>query len=245
MPPRLLPAELFKYSKWAHAEALIRWGKIRVGTLDDYRNIEKHSSLIGDKDEGQTSLFDDPLFATGETLSAFSARWVPGFTGPGMSGVTFVGCYFNEPKRSPNCWLYCMSERLSLRVMDSFEANYDACVRIPGVSPFFMSIWQELARHRPIAGGGIIPVTYRRRSLHYGDDDGLHPIEVKAPGFAPQVEVRFVYFPAQEITEPYLDLTIPGLKAFCEPLWTSPGDPRARRPRVGQMRAAPRSRIEN
>ena len=61
MPPRL-PAELFKYSKWAHAEALIRWGQIRVGTLDDYRNIEKHSSLIGDKEEGETFLFDNPLW---------------------------------------------------------------------------------------------------------------------------------------------------------------------------------------
>jgi hypothetical protein len=223
MPPRL-PAELFKYSKWAHAEALIRWGQIRVGTLDDYRNIEKHSSLIGDKEEGETFLFDNPLFVTGETISTWAARFVPPeFTGPGKSTIGWVGCYFNQPRRCPNVWLYCISERLSFRVMDSFEANYDACVRIPGVWPFFVSIHQELSRQRPIAAGFIVPITYRPRSLHYSADDRLDPISVKPPRFAPQVEVRFVFFPAQEITEPHLDLTIPALKAFCEPARDIPG----------------------
>jgi hypothetical protein len=140
-----------------------------------------------------------------------------------MSTIGFANCYFNEPKRSANVWLYCMSERLSFRVMDSFEANYDACVRIPGVWPFFVSIHQELSRQRPIAAGFIVPITYRPRSLHFRADDGLDPIAVKPPPFAPQVEVRFVFFPAQEITEPHRDLTIPGLKAFCEPARDIPG----------------------
>jgi hypothetical protein len=35
--------------------------------------------------------------------------------------------------------------------------------------------------------------------------------------------VRFVYPPAQEITTPHIDLTLPVLKAFCEPATNIPG----------------------
>jgi hypothetical protein len=216
MQPQL-PAELFKYSRQAHAETLVHAGQIRVGTLFDYQDTEKHAAGIGDEDEGQTELFDAPDFATGETLSAFAARYVPGFTGPGMDTIAFIGCRFNERRRSPNVWLYCLSERLSVRVMESFEANYDAAVRLRAVWPSFAAIGQALARQRPLAVGYIVRVTYRPRSRDFRADDRLDPIAVKAPGYALQQEFRFVYFPAAQITESHLDLMVPALTAWCEP----------------------------
>lgn len=152
MPPKPLPPQLFKYAKWAHSEELIRWGKIRVGTLFDYKNIERHvSGGTGDKEEGMKRLFETTGAETGETLSGFAAGIVsrvigPGFVGPGAGTVGFFNSMFVERHRSPNFWLYCTSDHLSFRVMDSFRANYDTCVRITHVWEFFVGIAHELTR---------------------------------------------------------------------------------------------------
>jgi hypothetical protein len=46
---------------------------------------------------------------------------------------------------------------------------------------------------------------------------GREAVGAQAPRYALQQEFRFVYFPAQPITEPYLGLTVPALTACCEP----------------------------
>lgn len=46
---------LYKYLKKEHAHSLLSKGIIRLGTLYEYRNIEKHGSVIGDDTEGKKS----------------------------------------------------------------------------------------------------------------------------------------------------------------------------------------------
>jgi hypothetical protein len=112
---------------------------------------------------------------------------------------------------------------LSYRVMDSFKANYDACVTITHEAEFYDAIGTELARQGLTTQGSICRVTYRERLQDYRADDGLPPWAIKAPCYAIQQEVRFVYQAAQEIAVSHLDLTLPVLKASCEPATNIPG----------------------
>jgi hypothetical protein len=46
---------LFKYMRKAHAQRLLSEGVVRIGTLYEYRNIEKHGLVVGDDAEGTKS----------------------------------------------------------------------------------------------------------------------------------------------------------------------------------------------
>jgi hypothetical protein len=225
MAPPPPPSQLFKYAKWAHSENLIRWGTIRVGTLIDYQNTERHGSGIGEKDEGVKRRYDNPLVTRAGGLSSFAREgFIPSGLWPNPEdGPLFVQCIFEKEDRSPNCWLYCTSERLGFRVMDSMEGGYDSCVRINHVVGFFQIIGKALHDQGLITCGQIVRVKYRDRTQHYQADDGLPPYALKDSRYAKQEEIRFVYFPAREITVTHIDLTLPWLKALCEPATDIPG----------------------
>ena len=63
---------LFKFSKKDHVKALLTQGKVRIGTLFEFRNSEKYSGLIYDNEEGQkqTSIYFDRVELTGNELAA-------------------------------------------------------------------------------------------------------------------------------------------------------------------------------
>jgi hypothetical protein len=218
-----LPPPLFKYAKQEHADMLVQKGRLRIGTLHDYRRIEIHGPMIGDDQEGWAASYDAPAFATPDTLSPFAApmaaqtfRSLFGTERVDTRTVGFINCMFSRPRVSPNCWLYCTSARLGRRVMESMEKGYDACVRIDYVDEFFKALAEELDRQRLITGGRIIRCVYRDREQHYTVDDRLASLAIKSMDYAIQEEVRFVYFPANPITEEYRDVTIPELTKLVE-----------------------------
>ena len=210
-----MPRVLFKYTKRKYAEALVRDGQIRLGTLLDYQKVERHAPMIGDKDEGVKELTEDVDYATEETLSDF-ARQLIGMEG--ASGITFRNMGFSRHITSPNCWLFCTSARLSAKVMRDMDPDYDACVRIDHVALFGRIITTELLRQGLIAGyssGRLVECVYRNRSMPYQEDDGLSPVTLKDPSYAEQQEVRFVFHPDTGITVAALDLTRSALARCC------------------------------
>lgn len=209
-----------------HADALVQRGEIRLGTLHDYRNMERHGPMIGDDDEGKKFLFDNVGMATGDTLSRtspFAARLAAQGMGPlaQAPGVAFVACTFRERHHSPNCWLFCMSAILSARVMRSFKKGYDACVRIDYYHAFHGVVGEELARQGLVASnphwtpGEIFWCEYKERTQHYLRDDRLPAVMLKAPVYAEQQEVRFAYWPLKPITEDHRMLTLRDLADCC------------------------------
>ena len=48
---------LYKYMKKEHAKLLTKQGSLRVGTLYEFRNKEKHGQEIGDNKEGIKSAY--------------------------------------------------------------------------------------------------------------------------------------------------------------------------------------------
>ena len=45
-------APLYKYLKKAHLEEFFENGTVKIGTLYEYRDVESHGSVVGDRDEG-------------------------------------------------------------------------------------------------------------------------------------------------------------------------------------------------
>jgi len=78
------------------------------------------------------------------------------------------------------------------------------------------SLLTVLIRLNLATHGLIRPVRYRERTQHYLKDDGLDPVLLKPLSHVDQHEVRFIFFPAKEITEGHRILTIPKLRDFCE-----------------------------
>jgi hypothetical protein len=207
---------LYKYLKRKYAEPLVCRGTIRLGSLQEYQDEdeERHGTVIGDREEGVKRLYDDPAFATAETLSPFASPIVHsvihGVRGP---GVAFVNCVFTQEYVSANCWLYCTSARLSAQLMKEFGC--DACVRLDDPATFFEAIFNELKRRGRAHGCKVFDCIYRERNQHYSADDGVHPAALKDPRYASQREVRAAFFPVNLPIERFLDVTVPELTRCC------------------------------
>jgi hypothetical protein len=220
MEQQPLRPPLYKYAHRRWAEALAHRGAIHLGSLHEYRKIERYGEKIGDKDEGLKALYENVTYATEHTLSGFSRSVVGSFiyfAGGGLPrDTTIANCDFSLTVRSPNCWVYCTTEALSAGVMRRMEAGYDACVRIDDLEGFCWVIAHELWERNLIHDEvRAIRCVYRERTQPYDKDDGLAPVRLKAPRYAEQREVRFVFPPLKPITEPYLDLVLPDLVGCC------------------------------
>jgi hypothetical protein len=217
---KLLPPPLFKYTKRIHALSLVNQGKVRIGTLHDFQKIEQYAPMIGDKAEGEKRRYDNPVFASAGGLSRFARPIADSVfanlpTDP-AERFLFLQCSFEKIDRSPNRRLYSTSTRLGASTMHAMDPAYDTCVRIDYVFAFFHAIEQELIRLNLATHGLIRPVRYRERTQHYLKDNGLDPVLLKPLSHVDQHEVRFIFFPAKEITEGHRILTIPKLRDFCE-----------------------------
>jgi len=220
-PMLTLPPPLFRYTKRAYAEDLLHRGKIRLGTLYEYKRIEDHAPMIGDEAEGVKSLYDNPAFASAGGLPRFARsvadRAIRNLPTDPSTRVLFNQCLFEEVHTSPDRWVYCMSKRLGARVMHSMDPAYDTCVRIDYVRAFFELICAELMRQRVITDGSrISECFYRDRVQHYLRDDGRDPAVLKAAKYAAQEEVRFVFVPVEPTTIAPRFLTLPKLRDLCE-----------------------------
>src|SRR3984893_3245857 len=213
-PMLTLPPPLFRYTKRAYAEDLVHRGKIRFGTLYEYKRIEDHAPMIGDEDV--KALYDTPAFASAGGLPRFARsvadRAIRNLPTDPSTRVLFNQCLFEEVYTSPDRWVYCMSKRLGARVMRSMDPAYDTCVRIDYVRAFFELIRAELMRQRVITDGSrISECFYRDRIQHYLRDDGRDPAVLKAPKYAAQEEVRFVFVPVEPTTIAPRFLALPKL----------------------------------
>lgn len=214
--PTLPP--LYRYTHRVHAESLVRDGQIRLGTLFNYRRIEAHAPMIGDAHEGTAGRYDNPPISRARDLSPLAAGMVQqAFPGLGPDAI-FDRCLFEQVETSPDCWIFSASMRLGAATMRSMDPTYDACVEIRFPSFFGQVIGQELINRNLVAGYASCQMracVYRDRLLHYTEDDGVAPVAIKAPGFADQQEVRYIFHPrTPEGLEPLI-MTMPALARCC------------------------------
>jgi hypothetical protein len=194
---------MYRYGQRAHCNELLEIGRVRVGTLHDFRRSE-HKRGVADPTEGKKEVahvFPSASF-TGNDLSRApktkdeSAMRAYGLfrVAPGAS-VQFTDVEFRMAHESPDCFVVCGSNECSTRTMAQFEGA-DACLRIIDVQTFVSVIAQELNKITRVEFAGIAEVKYQARLEEWnGRDWGDHPAWIKESEFALQHEVRAIWRP--------------------------------------------------
>ena len=207
---------LFKFSKKDHVKALLTQGKVRIGTLFEFRNSEKYSGLIYDNEEGQkqTSIYFDRVELTGNELAAFG---IP-IGGEGM--VNLYGSTLNLIQDSPDCYIYpTTSSFFSRTLVQAVDDGKESCVMIKNPERFFNILSQNFDLGTYV---GTYPCLYGDRQLSLNWDKDKEYIKVlssvpaaiiKPSNHVVYREVRVIWLPNHDQIKPEI-LQVPDLSGL-------------------------------
>ena len=136
---------LFKYLKKEHGEQMLE-GKIRIGTLGNFRLIEKHGPQVGDLNEG---VFD--YFELQEHDPRVDKELLPDLSSIGLSfgsveergQLSDAHIKFKEPVRMRDYFIYSTAKDFDHELFNVFS-DYDCCIEIIKPNEFFDAIIDEL-----------------------------------------------------------------------------------------------------
>lgn len=181
-----------------HANTFFRQGIIRIGTLHEYRDIEKHGKVVGDHQEGM--LIEEELH---ENLTMQSAEDVPSFVrerikiSPG-SKIQLINSTFSLSDQSPDYYMYCVTTEFDPTVMKEFGC--DRCIEINNVQKFIDGL-NHCMRHKGKFVGAFNCV-YTEKVVSPGKKPPYPPVLVKDPKYENQKEVRFLWEPKNKYPRP-------------------------------------------
>lgn len=182
----------YKYMKAEHAKMFFHNGKIRIGTLLDFKKNENFNSAVGDKNEG--SHFPNlPIIGTltYENLSSKDAYFLNGIIkmspGSSMSGITI-----EREIQSNDYYMYCLATKPSREAMQAFEC--DTCIEIGNISAFLDAITRKIrGKANLLEWKG--KVTYLDKRYHHSQETGLNPAITKDLKYSYQNEYRALWKP--------------------------------------------------
>ncbi len=186
----------FKYLKRQHAEELINLGLLRLGTLYEYRDMEKHGASVGDPEEGKiTKQRAGPV-----TIDETNMGDVFGEAGPKIvcknGAKLHVEKYVNISQQTEDLYVFSASSQLCAGVM--LQMGYDSCVKIDDMGKFAEKI--DVLLH------GQIKMSLGVRKCLYGDKIIPHdaqllisPAFLKPQKYAYQQEVRAAWVPGCKV----------------------------------------------
>lgn len=202
---------IFKYMKAHHAESFLREGTLRIGTLYEFRDMEKHGAVIGDKNEGQKSLYTHLEGRyTNENAPAISKKFIE--LG---DGAAFENCTLVEQTDSPDCFLFCASAEYSAEMMAEFKA--DVCVVIDNLEGFYNAITKALSAKigNPALFRGAHRCQYVARNLKHEEDHGIPGALIKDADYIKQKEIRAIWEPATPLPIGPVIIKCPEALKFC------------------------------
>ncbi|HHX7431034.1 hypothetical protein [Legionella pneumophila] len=216
--PKDIP--LYKYLKNEHADFLLE-GKIRIGTLFYFREIEQHGDEIGDSNEGKKEVFEDIKDLTIEdpssqnTLSKFAQKYIK--LENTAQNTTFINCELVEQQHSNNCFIYCMSKRFDRILGSQLYGNAHACIKIRSPYKFINCISKAINNCAVFVN--LSSVIYGDRRQAYGEHNNYHASIIKPPLHKHHKEVRAIWTPKSQRENLHcLDIQIPVryIKRYCE-----------------------------
>lgn len=202
---------IYKYMKSEFANSFFRDGTLRIGTLYEYRDTEKHGHVIGDNDEGLKSRHTE---VKGKHTNKTAPAIVSQFVKLG-DGAAVEDCVFIHQDDSGDCYLFCATEEYSADVMAEFKA--DTCLRIENVDGFYSAVGLAIANAtgKELRFYGGQQCTYAQRHVTHAEDHGVPGALIKDPTYSNQKEIRAIWEPTDGSEIKPLIIKCPEARQFC------------------------------
>ena len=207
---------IYKYIKQEHLELFFRFGRLKIGTLFDYRREEEYGSIIGDREEGQLkSVFENPPSAfklgDGSPEADYFKKFLS-FEGAGKISLK-KGARIITPINSPNYYIFCASSKFDPEIMTNYGG---ACIEISDVESFLNEVNQIMRiKHRAIFQG-IHSILYCNREVDYKTTQSNHPALMKDERWKKDNEVRAIWKTEDgQIREQFLYISVTRAIKFC------------------------------
>lgn len=200
----------FKYMEAKYANELVNEGKLRIGTLRDYRSREKFCGGRLDEDEGTSS--------RSVTLNASCNEDIPDFAkfavqfAPGVKNGRISNFRVTQPWGVDNAYVFCVSKHYAPAELLPDFAPADACVEIINPIEFYRALEDSMAEHG--RSMGIHDCNYAGRKIEY-PAPAVDPFVAKDPRYAHQAEVRVGWQPREPLTSTFIDIVNPKLRNYC------------------------------
>ena len=191
------PDPLYKYALRKDAISMMERGSFMIGTLYDFRNVEKYGSEMGDAGEGTwdvTQHVDDASWDEIKDSPIVSSNV---FIAPGEAGGRFINTDFGQQVSVEDFYIFCVSKEPTKQALVDF--GKEVCIRISTPILFFRALTHSLIRAGKIALTGqsvSVSCVYGGRAVQWEAPQALHPAQLKPEGLAYQKEYRKIWVPA-------------------------------------------------
>lgn len=212
--------QFFKFMKREHLAATLSRGQFRIGTLHEYRDMDKFGAEVGDDGEGKTEISltaqdpfavdlhsDDPRAVHMRTVLK---GWDEFPEGAKITIEMKAGSSMTRRKEVFDHYMYCTSMVCDFEQMRAF--GYDACLRIDDSEGFFTEVSNCVPDFKIMAGA---PVEYRNRRIDYAEVEPWSGGFLKPPSYASQKEFRVLWEPLSHPISPLI-ITCPRALRYCE-----------------------------
>jgi hypothetical protein len=205
---------LYKYLSAEGVEELLGGGRVRIGTLHDYRNTCNHREEVADRKEGSRRIVVDvsPPDAdpARDVERAVHDHGLDAHARADLRVEAHADAVVVE-ERSPNLYLFSASLRCDRELM--YALDYEACVRIAEPDNFFAMLTRSMTGMRRFLG--YRAVVYEDPRHPRPRDAGIHPAFFKSADFSHQAEVRALWEPEAPGIEPVV-VECRGAAELCE-----------------------------
>ena len=213
---------LYKYMKKKYVHDFFKNGTIRIGTLYDFREIEKHGPEIGDIDEGTKTLTTDGYHMIDTADPSTLPSWLEEsfqntFKLKSESGQLIIHARDGIRVRLtvPDRFVFSVSDKFDEKLMHEF--GYDSCIKINDPKEFFTALTNKM---KHMASWMMLDhCIYRSRIIIGEHDIGLEPSLIKEERYSYQKEVRAIWEGQREDIKPFI-LKAKKARFLCEPYCT-------------------------
>jgi hypothetical protein len=199
---------LYKYLKEKHAKKFMK-GYVRIGTLYQFKSLEKCDKVRGDSGEGSKEIYEDVSDqliedpAKHNLLSPFVKKFVN--LAEGAKNTRFINCTFISNIQVEDFYIYCMSKEASKELLKEFSC--EVCIEINKPRQFIDEITNTIKQTATFLS--LSECVYKERSQKYGTHDSYHPSILKPVcGYEKQKEVRAIWRSIKNTSINHLDIKV-------------------------------------
>lgn len=138
---------LYKFTNKSHQDSFFGEGVLRLGTLNDFKDVEKHRSAIGDIKEGFHYIsrnIDKEVKITANSKEPILSEL---FKIDGEGSLSFANMTVSAGRTSPNGFVFCSSILYRPEIFKRWHSEnpeYDSCYEIFDPLSFYTTISEHV-----------------------------------------------------------------------------------------------------